>query len=71
MRLATVGSAAGVVLALGAAKAVAGALYGVSFLDPVAWAASLGLLLAVAAAANFAPAFRASRVSPSRALRSE
>ena len=71
MRLAAVGSAAGVLLALGAAKAVAGALYGVSFLDPVAWAAALGLLLAVAAAANLAPALRASRVSPSRALRSE
>jgi len=71
MRLAAVGAAVGILLALGAAKAVAGALYSVSFLDPVAWMAALATLLAVSIAANIAPAWRASRVNPSLALRAE
>jgi predicted permease len=71
MRLAAVGGVAGVVLAVGAAKAVAGALYSVSFLDPLAWIGAVGTLLIVAALANLAPALRASRVNPSLALRSE
>ena len=37
LALAAVGVGVGAVLALGAAKAVAGALYGVSFVDPLAW----------------------------------
>jgi ABC-type antimicrobial peptide transport system permease subunit len=61
----------GVVLALGAAKAVGGALYGVSFVDPVAWTAAIGTLFAVVALANVVPARRASVVDPSIALRSE
>jgi predicted permease len=65
------GLAAGSLLALGAAKAVAGALYGVSFVDPIAWTAAVGILLAVSALANLVPARRAAGVDPSRALRSE
>jgi putative ABC transport system permease protein len=69
--LAAVGVGTGTVLALGAARAVAGALYGVSFVDPVAWGAAIGTLLVVATIANVVPAHRASAVDPSRALRSE
>ena len=69
--IAGVGVAVGTVLALGAAKAVAGALYGVSFVDPVAWTAAILTLLTVAALANVVPARRASIVDPSIALRSE
>jgi putative ABC transport system permease protein len=65
------GVLAGGVLALGAAKAVAGALYGVSFLDPLAWGSAFAVLLLVASLANLIPARRASRVDPSLALRSE
>jgi ABC-type antimicrobial peptide transport system permease subunit len=61
----------GAVLALGAAKAVAGALYGVSFVDPVAWSAAIATLVIVATIANALPAHGASVVDPSRALRSE
>jgi len=71
LAIAGVGVAVGAVLALGAAKAVAGALYSVSFVDPVAWTAAIVTLLAVAALANVVPARRASIVDPSIALRSE
>ena len=71
LSLAAVGVAVGALLALGAAKAIAGALYGVSFVDPIAWTASIAMLFFVAAMANLVPARRASAVDPSIALRSE
>jgi ABC-type antimicrobial peptide transport system permease subunit len=71
MGIAGVGVSVGVVLALGAAKAVAGALYGVSVIDPVAWTAAIGTLFIVAALANIVPARRAAVVDPSIALRSQ
>ena len=71
LAIAAVGVGVGAVLALGGAKAMAGALYGVSFVDPIAWSAAIGLLLLVAALANLIPARRASVVDPSSALRSE
>jgi predicted permease len=69
--IAGVGVAVGTLLALGAAKAVASALYGVSVLDPIAWGVSIVMLFSVAALANAVPARRASVVDPSIALRSE
>jgi macrolide transport system ATP-binding/permease protein len=69
--IAAVGVAVGSLLALGAAKAVAGALYGVSFVDPIAWVGSILALLTVATLANIVPARRASVVDPSTALRSD
>jgi len=71
LALAAIGVGVGGVLALGAAKAVAGALYGVSFVDPVAWGSAIVTLLAVSMLANLMPARRASIVDPSSALRSE
>jgi predicted permease len=71
LSIAAVGVAVGALLALGAAKAVAGALYGVSFVDPIAWSASTATLFSVAALANLVPARRASVIDPSVALRSE
>ena len=69
--VAIAGLTIGCVLAAGAARAIAGALYGISAGDPVAWLAAASLLLSVSALANFIPAWRASRVDPTEALRIE
>lgn len=65
----------GVVLGLGAALALTGymesLLYQVSPTDPVTFAGTALLLLAVAAAASAVPAWRAGRVDPMEVLRSE
>ena len=69
--VAFVGLAAGCLLAAGAARAIAGALYGVGVADPVSWGAAAAVLLGVSALANFIPARRAAHVDPSIALRTE
>jgi predicted permease len=71
MTVAAAGAAGGALLAFAAAKAVSGALYGVSPIDPVAWGGALGTLFIVSVLANAIPARRAARVDPSVALRSE
>jgi predicted permease len=71
LALASVGVAVGVLLSLGAAKAVSGALYGIGFLDPITWVGATITLFTVAVLANAIPARRASIVDPSSALRSE
>jgi predicted permease len=58
LALAAVGVGVGALLALGAAKAVAGALYGVSFVDPLAWSGAIVLLLCGSVLANAAPTRR-------------
>jgi hypothetical protein len=69
--LAVLGVAVGCILAAIAAGLVARALYGVHPSDPVSWFAAIAVVLGVAALANFVPAWRAARVDPSIALRTE
>jgi len=69
--VAVAGLAAGCLLAAFAARAIAGALYGVSSGDPVAWLAAAAVLLFASALANLVPAWRAVRVDPCVALRTE
>jgi len=71
LTLAGIGVAVGLLLSIGAARAVAGALYGVSYLDPITWIGATITLFSVAALANAVPARRAAVVDPSSALRSE
>ena len=69
--LTAIGVAVGALLSLGATKAVAGALYGVSFLDPLTWSGAIATLFVIAILANLVPARRAAVVDPSAALRAE
>jgi putative ABC transport system permease protein len=69
--VAIAGLATGCALAAVAAHLIAGALYGVRPSDPVSWLIAVVVVLAVSALANFIPAWRASRVDPSIALRIE
>jgi predicted permease len=71
VHVAIAGLVGGCLLAVLGARAVAGALYGVGAADPVSWLGAAAVLLAVSALANFIPAWRAARVDPSIALRTE
>ena len=71
LRLWLWGAAVGLALAIGVTRFLSSLLYGVSALDPVAFAAVLVMLLAVAALACYVPARRAARVDPMTALRYE
>jgi len=71
LTVAGIGVGIGLLLSIGAARAVAGALYEVSYLDPITWIGATMTLFSVAALANAVPARRAAVVDPSDALRSE
>jgi len=66
-----VGLGAGYLLAAVAAPLIAGALIGVRPSDPVSWIIAAAIVLGVSALANLIPAWRAARVDPSIALRTE
>jgi ABC-type antimicrobial peptide transport system permease subunit len=64
-----IGFAVGLAAAAAGARLLQSHLYGVSALDTTAFASVIGILAAAAIAASYGPARRASRVSPSAALR--
>ena len=70
-RLAGIGLAAGLVLAVAAARLLRSQIFGVSPLDPVTFVAVVVLLAAVALLAAWVPARRAARVDPIVALSAE
>ena len=71
LRFAAAGIVVGVAITLATGRFVAPLLYGVSARDPLILFGVGGLLLGVAVAASAIPAFRATRVDPNVALRSE
>lgn len=71
LETAAFGSAIGLVLALFAARLLAGALREVSPLDPVAFGATVGTILVVSTVASYVPARRVARVDPAVSLRTE
>jgi predicted permease len=70
-RMTLVGVAAGILLALGASRLIAGFLYGLSPTDPLTYVAVAALLLVMALASGYAAARRGLRVDPMSVLRSE
>jgi putative ABC transport system permease protein len=70
-RLAAAGVGAGIVMTLASTRAMGSLLYGVSPTDPLTIGGVAALLLAVALAASWLPARRATRVDPLVALRYE
>jgi putative ABC transport system permease protein len=65
------GLAIGTLLALAAARTAGSLLFGLPAWDPVTLVTAAGVLAAVAAAASYVPAWRASRLAPTIALRQE
>jgi predicted lysophospholipase L1 biosynthesis ABC-type transport system permease subunit len=70
-KMALAGIAAGTVCALGLTRLMSSQLYGVTAHDPFTFAGVSGILLIVAVAACWMPAWRAMRVDPLVALRCE
>jgi predicted permease len=71
LRFAVLGVAAGVLLSLWLARAVASDLFGITPTDPMTLAGAGGLLLLTVLLATFVPAWRATRIDPIAALRTE
>jgi putative ABC transport system permease protein len=71
LRVVGAACAVGVVLAFAFTQTLSGMLYGVSPMDPITFAGVVALVLGVAATAAFLPAWRASRIDPTEALREE
>lgn len=70
-RAAALGIAIGALLAAGVSMALRAMLFGLHPLDPVAYVAMIGAMLAAALAAMYLPSRRAARVDPARELRAE
>jgi predicted permease len=71
LRLAALGIVLGSLASAAAARVLESMLYGISGIDPVAYALASGTLLIAVVIANLAPALVASKIDPVRALRSE
>lgn len=71
LRPALYGLALGLAASMGAVRLIQSMLYGTQPLDPAIFAAVAAILLAVAALACLVPAWRASRIDPIQALRTE
>jgi putative ABC transport system permease protein len=71
LSMALVGTAIGVAAAIALSRWIQGLLFGITATDPMTFAAVVATLLAVAFVACYVPAWRATRVDPTTALRAE
>ena len=71
LALSGVGAAAGLVAAVGLGRLMSSLLFGIGPMDPVAYAAALGIMIAAAALASYVPARRAAMIDPIETLRAE
>lgn len=71
LRVTALGCVAGVVLGMAGARMLSGMLYGVTALDVPTYAATVAVIVAVAALALLIPAVRAARVEPAQVLRQD
>ena len=71
VRLAALGVVIGLAVAFASTRVLASLLYGVSPADPVSFVSIALLVVAVALAASFIPARRATRIDPMEALRAD
>jgi len=71
LSMALIGTAIGVAGAMALSRTVQGLLFGVTATDPATFAAVIAMLLGVALIACYVPAWRATRVDPTTALRAE
>ena len=71
LRLAALGVGVGLAAAFALSRLIQSLLFGVGALDPVTFVGTPLLLLAIASAASYIPAFRATRVDPMTTLRWE
>ena len=70
-RLAAAGVAIGLAAAFAVGRALQSFLYGISAADPITFAVAPAVLMAIALAASYLPARRATAIEPMSALRSE
>jgi ABC-type antimicrobial peptide transport system permease subunit len=70
-RLALIGAVVGVLLAVGFSLLLSSLLIGIEPIDPLAFGLAVALLGIVMVAASSAPARRAAKMDPMRALRAE
>jgi predicted permease len=71
LRWVTVGLAIGTLASVLATKLLSKSLFGLSAFDPIATAIAVAVITVAAAAASYLPAWRASRIDPTVALRCE
>jgi putative ABC transport system permease protein len=71
LALSAAGAAVGLVAAMALGRVMSSLLFGISPMDPAAYAVALGIMIAAAALASYMPARRAANINPIDTLRAE
>jgi ABC-type antimicrobial peptide transport system permease subunit len=71
LTMSAVGVVVGLVVAVALGRAMSSLLFGIEPMDPVAYLAATGVIVAAAALASYVPARRAANIDPIETLRAE